>query len=220
MAPEEVYLEAGSRRTFACSVRWPGWCRSGPDADAALETLAVYARRYAAVPAAAGQRFAWRQRIPELVVVETIPGNATTDFGAPGCVPALDRVDLTAREAGRLAALVGAAWEILDRTAARSPAGLRKGPRGGGRDRDAMVEHVVSAEAAYARKLGLRPPRGAEADRDGRDALRRAITEALRAARQAPPPGSREWPAAYAARRVAWHALDHAWEMEDRAGPV
>lgn len=24
------------------------------------------------------------------------------------------------------------------------------------------------------------------------------------------------WPARYAARRIAWHALDHAWEIEDR----
>jgi len=23
----------------------------------------------------------------------------------------------------------------------------------------------------------------------------------------------------YAARRTAWHALDHAWEMEDRSKP-
>ncbi|HKA98202.1 MAG TPA: hypothetical protein VKD66_18215 [Streptosporangiaceae bacterium] len=27
------------------------------------------------------------------------------------------------------------------------------------------------------------------------------------------------WPARYAARRIAWHALDHAWEMEDRSEP-
>jgi hypothetical protein len=26
------------------------------------------------------------------------------------------------------------------------------------------------------------------------------------------------WPIRYAARRIAWHALDHAWEIEDRTG--
>ena len=24
------------------------------------------------------------------------------------------------------------------------------------------------------------------------------------------------WTTAYAARRIAWHVLDHAWEMQDR----
>jgi hypothetical protein len=28
-------------------------------------------------------------------------------------------------------------------------------------------------------------------------------------------PGKR-WPPRYAARRIAWHVLDHAWEIEDR----
>jgi hypothetical protein len=27
------------------------------------------------------------------------------------------------------------------------------------------------------------------------------------------------WPPRYAARRIAWHALDHAWEIEDRSEP-
>jgi len=27
----------------------------------------------------------------------------------------------------------------------------------------------------------------------------------------------RSWPPRYAARRIAWHALDHAWEIEDRS---
>jgi hypothetical protein len=25
------------------------------------------------------------------------------------------------------------------------------------------------------------------------------------------------WPPRYAARRIAWHALDHAWEIEDKS---
>ena len=29
-----------------------------------------------------------------------------------------------------------------------------------------------------------------------------------------------EWPARYAARRIAWHVLDHAWEIEDRSDPA
>ena len=28
------------------------------------------------------------------------------------------------------------------------------------------------------------------------------------------------WPQRYAVRRIAWHALDHVWEMEDRSEPA
>jgi hypothetical protein len=31
------------------------------------------------------------------------------------------------------------------------------------------------------------------------------------------PPAEKGWPTPYAARRIAWHVLDHAWEMQDRA---
>jgi hypothetical protein len=31
-------------------------------------------------------------------------------------------------------------------------------------------------------------------------------------------PISKRWTARFAARRIAWHALDHAWEIEDRSG--
>ena len=33
------------------------------------------------------------------------------------------------------------------------------------------------------------------------------------------PLADRRWTARYAARRIAWHALDHAWEIEDRSEP-
>ena len=44
-----VYLEVGGKRTFASAAGWPGWCRSGKNEQAALEALAAYAPRYAAV---------------------------------------------------------------------------------------------------------------------------------------------------------------------------
>jgi hypothetical protein len=49
-----------------------------------------------------------------------------------------------------------ARWPTFDEIAAASPAELRKGPRGGGRDRDRdqLIGHVVGADTAYARKLG------------------------------------------------------------------
>jgi hypothetical protein len=196
----KVYLEVGARRTFACSLDWPGWCRSGRGEAAALEALEEYAPRYAPVAKTAG--LALPRRIA-FEVVERLPGTATTDFGAPGEVPKADGKPLTRRQAERLADLVEASWKALDRVAARAPARLRKGPRGGGRDRDAIVQHVLDAETAYARKIGVRV---------GQPDLRPAVLDALRS--RAEP--ERGWPLRYAARRIAWHALDHAWEMEDR----
>jgi hypothetical protein len=35
-------------------------------------------------------------------------------------------------------------------------------------------------------------------------------------AHQGGPLAEKGWPGAYAARRIAWHVTDHAWEMQDR----
>jgi hypothetical protein len=202
-----VYLEVGEKRVFACAVDWPGWSRSGKGEDAALEALAAYAPRFGVVAAEAGVSFP-RRMAEEFEVVERLPGTATTDFGAPGQICQADRQRLTAAQARRQAGMVAAAWAVFDRVVAAAPAELRKGPRGGGRDRDKMVEHVVDAETAYARKLGVRGVTG--------PALRAAIVDVLTAARDAEPVAGKGWPPRYAARRIAWHVLDHAWEMEDR----
>jgi hypothetical protein len=33
-------------------------------------------------------------------------------------------------------------------------------------------------------------------------------------------PITKRWTTRYAAQRIAWHALDHAWEIEDRSEPA
>jgi hypothetical protein len=214
-----VYLETGAKKVFACSVDWPGWCRSGRTEEQALAAVAAYAPRYAPVAAAAGRPLP-DDAADRLAVVERVAGSTTTDFGAPGSVPRLDHQPLSGAEAERLADLVEAAWAALDHVAAQAPATLRKGPRGGGRDRDEMVRHVLAAEAAYARKLGVRQPEPAPGDEQAVADLRAAITGVLRAPSDGTPPVPRGWPARYAARRIAWHVLDHAWEMADKADPA
>lgn len=222
MKAVEVYLEQGAKRVFACPYEWPGWCRSGKTEELALEALANYANRYRIVTAAAGVEFDPRPGL-ELHVVERLAGTTTTDFGAPAAVPASDREPLKPRDAERVVGLVKASWRTLDSVASLAPPELRKGPRGGGRDRDAIVAHVVAAEYAYARKLGIKGIRApAAGDQDAVDAMRRAIEESLSTGSAAPAaPGSpvevsTSWPSRYGARRIAWHVLDHAWEIEDR----
>jgi hypothetical protein len=221
-APIKVYLEAGNTRVFACALDWPGWCRRAKTDEEALDALATYASRYAAVPARAGIGFVGTGGVVFDVVERIDPpsGKAfnNVDFGALGQPAALDAQPLSPAAAKRLASLVAAAWSVLDDVVATAPAELRKGPRGGGRDRDGVVAHVVAAEAAYARKLGVRQKAPAFDDVDAVSALRAAIVGQLEAARGAQQDIEGGWPPRYMARRVAWHVLDHAWEIEDRSG--
>jgi hypothetical protein len=212
----DVYIESGSKRVFACAYDWPGWCRAGKDEAAALAALGAYGARYA--PVAKRARVAFDvDSAGTLRVAERLKGSASTDFGVPEAVSNRDRRPLSAAEGDRQAVLVKAAWAILDAVIANAPAALRKGPRGGGRDRDQIADHVLAAEAAYARKLGLRL---AQPSRDNRPAIaefRAAIIDALAQASNGGPLVEKGWPQRYAARRIAWHALDHSWEIEDRS---
>jgi hypothetical protein len=212
----DVYLEVGSKRVFACAVDWPGWCRSGKSADDALEQLSAYAPRYMPVTVQAAVRFA-PSVAGSLKVVEKVRGSATTDFGAPGAIRKADSARLTPAAAARAVNLLEACWSVFDTIMQAAPASLRKGPRGGGRDRDKMIAHVLEAEAMYARKLGVRVAPPAYADEVAVAAERNAIAAALRAARAGEPPMDAGWPPRYAVRRIAWHVLDHAWECEDRS---
>jgi hypothetical protein len=215
--PTAVYIETGTRRVFACALDWPGWCRSGKDEERALDALAAYQPRYAPVAAEAGITF--EPNVDRFDVVEHLPGSASTDFGVPGEIAGSDTEPLTRAQAERQVALVTASWAVFDRVAASAPPGLRKGPRGGGRDRDAIIEHVLGAEVIYARKMGLRLAQPALGDSAAVKEVRSTIANTLRLAREGTPPVAKGWPPRYAARRVAWHVLDHAWEIEDRTEP-
>jgi hypothetical protein len=219
MSTSDVYLETGGRRCFACSLDWPGWCRSGKTEREALEALLAYAPRYAIVVTAAGLRFPAKAQ-EQADVVEHVEGSMATDFGVPGAVAAADAEPLTRAGANRLASLVAASWQILDDVVAGAPATLRKGPRGGGRDRDAIATHVLEAEAAYARKLGLRWKAATLGDAATAAEHRETILAVLRRPSDGSPVVEKGWPPRYAARRIAWHALDHAWEIEDKSEPA
>jgi hypothetical protein len=209
-----VFLEVGSKRVFASAADWPGWCRTAKTEELTLEALLAYAPRYAAVAQHAAIAF---PSAIELSVVEQLPGDATTDFGAPSTTAEAEREKLTAAKAKRQVALVRAAWAVLEEVAAQSPAELRKGPRGGGRDRDKMLDHVVGAECAYARKIGLKIKQPAFDDVDAVAAMREQIAAVLGSTSDGSPVVERGWTSRYTARRIAWHALDHAWEMQDRS---
>ena len=211
-----VYLEVTSKRTFAGAIECPGWCRAGKTADDALQALVDYADRYARVIARSRLGFNAPGSVEDLEVVERLKGNATTEFGAPGVPPGADHRPLREAELNRLTTILEASWRAFDR-AAKGAEGvtLTKGPRGGGRDLPKIVEHVMGAEEGYLSALGSRRP--AEAG-----ALRKTVLTALAArARKKPVADPNKvkklWSPRFYVRRSAWHALDHAWEIEDRS---
>ena len=197
-----IGLEVGRTWTFASALDWPGWCRRGQGQDDALNRLLEYAPRYKKV---AGRGF----EVGTPKVVGRVEGNATTDFGAPGMRGPWDDEPLDARETARQVKLLRAAWTAFDKAAAAAPAELPKGPRGGGRDRDGIREHVRESERSYARKLGVRLP-----PRTPWDEQRDAIAAALTGAGGGGAGGA--WPPRYLIRRTAWHVLYHAWELGDK----
>ncbi len=206
-----VLVESVERRVFVSALDWPGWARSGKTEEAAVETLLAYAPRYAAVARVAGVTFPAKG--VDLDVVDRVAGDASTQFGIPAIIVEADRERVTAATARRLASVVEAAWTVFDRVAADAPPTLRKGPRGGGRDTAKIVRHVTEADDGYARVLGIKLPADAVTER------RRAVLDVLGQPSDGTPIAGRKWPLRYAARRIAWHALDHAWEIEDRSDP-
>ena len=187
--------------------------------ELALEALEASAPRYAIVAQNAGEPFD-----PDAYeIVEEVPGAGGTDFGVPSVVadagPAADRPGR--REPPRSASS-RPPWVTLDHVTAAAPAELRKGPRGGGRDRDKMVAHVIEAEGAYAREMGLTLTRQPDPTGSG---CRRPHAKPRCSTSCASRPTARPSRAAggrLAMRQagIAWHALDHAWEMEDRSEPA
>lgn len=210
--------EVAAKRAFAWVIDWPGWCRGGKTAELAREATLAYAPRYDVVAQAAGLTLP-DVGGPAIDVVESVAGGSGTEFGVPSAILEDDRRPTTSFEGERLASLVEACWTVLGRVAAGAPAELRKGPRGGGRDRDKMLGHVVEADAAYAREVGIRLKQPAWDDAAAVAALRTAMLDVLRVPSDGSPLADRRWTTRYAARRIAWHALDHAWEIEDRSVP-
>jgi hypothetical protein len=207
-----VAIEAAPKKSFATAVDWPGWSRSGKTEELAIEALVAYADRYAAVARLAGEAFDPSSTL-DVDVVERNSGGGGTEFGVPSLVSGPDRRPTTAADADRLARLVDAAWRTFASVAAAAPEELRKGPRGGGRNTSKVIEHVVGADDGYAHEIGIKLKAPVED-------IRAAVLEALRAPSDGSPLADRRWTARYAAHRIAWHALDHAWEIEDRSEPA
>jgi len=223
MTPINVYIETGKKKVFTSAVDWPGWSRAGRDEDQALQVLFDYAPRYAGVLNYGGMDFQPPGELSHLTVTERHPGNSTTDFGAPAIIPDVDNepFDIEVFEFSRK--LLQACWLAFDNAVqAAACRQLRKGPRGGGRDVDKIITHVLEADQGYLSRIAWKHKLNSEEDSESQlSRTRQAIINALKVAAyeglpESGPRGGKIWPARYFVRRAAWHVLDHAWEIEDR----
>jgi hypothetical protein len=219
-APIRVMVEHGRKKAVAVASAfdWPGWDRGGKSEADALAVLAAYRPRYARVAELAGLADEFNAT-REMAVVERIEGTGMTDFYLLSARPSgPEQEPMSESECERKIALLRACWTYFDEVASRVSAELRKGPRGGGRDRDRIVRHTNGAEIEeFATKVGVTTPESAwrspnpEEIRAHRDAFSAAIRD--HNARGAP---AKTWTLQFLIRRCAYHMLDHAWEMEDK----
>ena len=218
-----VYLECGTKRTFAAALDWPGWCRQGPNETSALAAQLAYGPKYAAILAGTRLGFTAPKDLTQLVVVERLAGTPTTDFGAPSVAPTADSDrSCDAAELRRFEQILRAGWRAFDQAVSSAHGKtLATGPRGGGRALEGIVAHVIGADAGYLTAVGWKAPKAAE-PAEQLTATREAILAALEASATGKipsqgPRGGVRWSARYFVRRVAWHLMAHVWEIERRA---
>ena len=206
------------KRWVAIAGDWPGLERNGKSEDEALAKLLSYVPRYLLVAQRAGLS-AELERETQPNVVEHFTGTGSTDFWGISFAPSSeDRRPLTDEVFERRLSLLRAAWAEFDETVARVSAELRPGPRGGGRDRDHIVRHVLVVEGEdFAKRVDaltdFEDPETRTQDRI--DAHRDRFAAGMREWRaQGKPLG--KWTIPYLLRHAAYHVLDHTWEMQDR----
>jgi hypothetical protein len=212
-----VMIESGKKkRTVAVAFDWPGWDRSGKAEDDALQVLDAYRPRYAKVAALAGLADEFGAA-GNFDVVERVEGIGMTDYyGLSGRWSAPETEPMSEAECERKIALLRAAWATFDAAEAQVSPELKKGPRGGGRERDEIIRHCKGWEIGdLARKVGVVVPDDAWRDPKELGEYRDAFVAAIREFNASGSP-ARTWPLQFLMRRCAWHMLDHAWEMEDR----
>jgi hypothetical protein len=215
----DVYVEKGDKKVFAVAVDWPGWARSGKEEPAALASLLAYADRYRRSLGLRTPGFVAPDAVDRFSVIERLAGGSGTDFGVPGSTPRADERPTEQAELDRLIDLLRRAWKAFDAAADHAEGRnlAPSGPRGGGRSLAKVRDHYLESEHAYLSALGGKAVPNAQVGE-----VRDAFVDALhaRARGELPetgPRGGRRWQARYAIRRSAWHALDHAWEIEDRS---
>lgn len=211
----QVAIELGPKGKKAVAVArdWPGLSRGAANEELAIAKLLAYVPRYREVARLAGLSV----DDGGAEVVERYEGTGSTDFwGISFAFSEFDRQAVSSEELERELSLMRASWQFFDEVRGRVSAELRKGPRGGGRDRDRIVHHVIANEADWAKQVGVRRvdedvPLDAQALAQHREAYCAGFRACHRDGKTAG-----KSPLRFLIRHTAFHTLDHAWEMEDK----
>jgi hypothetical protein len=206
------------KRMVTFGLDWPGWSRGAKTAHDAMGVLESYRQRYRPIADLAGMAQEFDEAGP-LEVVEDKVGTGSTDFWGISFSPAaVEREPMGDAELERALTLLRACWTFFDEVAARVSPEMRKGPRGGGRERDEIIRHVIRVESEdFARKVGIRIPEGGALSPEGLRRYRGDYLTAIRAYNAGDvTKRMRSWNLPFLIRHSAYHTLDHAWEMEDR----
>jgi len=218
--PVRTVIERGpkGKRSVAFGLDWPGWSRGAKSAELALETLESYRERYRPIAGLAGMAREFGAAGPLEVMEESI-GTGSTDFWGISFAPSsTEHGPMDDADFARAITLLRACWAFFDSVAARVSPEMRKGPRGGGRDRDRIISHAIRIESQdFAARVGLRIEEGAALAPDALRQYREDYVAAMRAynAGEFERP-MRSWTLPFLIRHSAFHTLDHAWEMEDK----
>lgn len=206
-----------AKNAVAFAVDWPGWSRGAKSADVAVATLETYRDRYRPVAVSAGMASRFDGDGP-LETIEEKTGTGSTDFWGISFSPAAcEQEPMSDEELERKLALLRACWEYFDRVAASVSPEMRRGPRGGGRDRDRIIRHTIRTESEeFAKRVGLRIPEEGALTPDGLRAHRAAFVEAMRVYNAGHGKRMKNWNLPFLIRHSAFHVMDHAWEMEDK----
>ena len=206
-----------NKKSVAFAIDWPGWSRGAKTTDLALETLESYRERYQPIAAAAGLGKEFEQANSlDVVAEEVAPGS--TDFWGISFAPSyLEPEPMPGEELDRKLLLLQACWAYFDDVAATVSAEMRKGPRGGGRDRDHIIRHTVRVESEeFAKRIGLRIPEYGAMTPQGLTDYREEYVDTMRAYNAGEGKRMRSWNLPFLIRHSAFHTMDHAWEMEDK----
>jgi hypothetical protein len=206
-----------AKKAAAFAIDWPGWSRGGTTPDLALATFESYRERYRTIAVEAGMAKEF-DSVGRIKVIEDHVGTPSTDFWGISFAPSTSERDpMSDAEFDRKITLLRACWTYFDDVAARVSAEMRKGPRGGGRDRDEIVRHTMRVETEnFAKRVGLRMPEGAALTRAGLRKHRTAYVAAMRAYNAGEGNRMKSWTLPFLIRHSAYHVMDHAWEMEDK----
>lgn len=205
------------KKVVAFALDWPGWSRGAKTAEEALAILEAYRQRYRRVATRARMTKEFDEAGP-LKVIDDHVGTGSTDFWGISFSPcSLELGPMGDHEFTRKVKLLRSCWSYFDEVAARVSPEMRKGIRGGGRERDEIIRHTRGTEVElFAKKVGVRVPDDMALSGEALLAYREDYVAGLHQQHIGARPPLRTWTLPFLIRHSAYHVMDHAWEMEDK----